>query len=142
MNQSGQVRSGQVWGHAPGRRFAASTFFLHPSADLLAYIRADAWPVTLTFTRFCSSHRLRGRPWWRVLPLGSPAHNILFAGSVGGKRITWPKERSCRSRIWQVTQLIPANSSTFWFDTWSCHRMPKILRRELNPPKICHISLY
>ena len=31
-----QVRSGQVWGHAPGRRFAAPTFALHTSADLLA----------------------------------------------------------------------------------------------------------
>ena len=123
---SPQVRSGQVWGQAPGRRFAASTFAFHTPADLLAHDRAAARPVTLTLTRFsssCSSHHLRGRSIRRFHPLRSPAHKILFVESEGGNRITWPKDRYCRSRIWQVTQLIPNNSSTLWFNTWSCHRV-------------------
>ena len=94
-----EVRSGQVWEHAPEQRVTASTFHWHSRGLRLAIAQADAWPISITLrcSSTCCNHKARGRP-------------IGFLHS----------RDSLTERIWRAGSIHPSNGTIHCAELWCC----------------------
>ena len=77
------VRSGQVWGHTPEQRVAASTLRRYSFGLRLAIVQADARPVTLISLKYTTPPDLS----WSLCapPRHYPATRISENGDTEGK---------------------------------------------------------